>query len=196
MWNLANILTMARLGTLPVILLFIWPGFESRETSMWAAILYGLSGVVDIVDGAVARRTNTVTIIGKFLDPLADKLFYVVTLVALLQLPDPRIPAWMVMVIVVRELSITGLRSIAISEGVVIAAEQGGKFKTTFSTAGMCALLVHYPYMINFGFVTSLIHPHVIGMWITTISMFFSLTSGFGYIYRFTHATRKSPRLS
>lgn len=188
MWNLANILTVSRLATLPLIVALIWPGLETRETSFWAAILYVASGILDVVDGAVARRTNTVTVVGKFLDPLADKLFYIVTLIALLQLPEPRIAAWMVMVVVIRELSITGLRSIAVSEGIVIGAERGGKYKTSFATAGTCALLIHYPYMVNFGFASAVVDPHSVGMWITYISLIYSVTSGIGYVRGFAQA--------
>lgn len=190
MWNLPNIITMARIACLPLIVMLVWPGIESRMTCFWAAILYSVAGLSDLVDGMLARRLNQVTVIGKFLDPLADKLFYLVTMLALLQLPGPRIPLWVVMVVLVRELAITGLRAIAVTEGVVIAAGDGGKMKTSFATVGMACLLAHYPYYVNFGFAAAELDFHVIGLWITFISVAFSLTSGVGYLRGFSAALR------
>lgn len=189
-WNAANILTMARLGFLPIIVLLVWPGFESRGTSFAAAALFMLGGLLDMVDGAIARRYNLVTVLGKFLDPLADKLFHLVTLIALLQLPGPRVPSWIVMVVLTRELAITGLRGIAASEGIVIAAGEGGKLKTTLGTIGVIALLMHYPYQINFGFVTLPCDLHVVGLWLTYGSVAMSLASAVGYVRGFLKATR------
>lgn len=189
-WTLPNIVTLARLGLLPVIIVMIWPGVENRHTSFWAAIVYLIAGILDVVDGYLARRTNTVTVLGKFLDPLADKLFHLITLVALLQLPDPRVPPWVVMVFLARELAITGLRGIAVSEGVVIAAGGGGKLKTTFGTIGMTGLLIHYPYHLNFGFTAFPADFHRIGLWITYLSLVFSLTSAFGYVQGFVRVMR------
>ena len=191
MWNVPNVLTMARLGLLPIIVLLIWPGIESRETCFWAAMLYCLGGVLDMVDGAIARRYGLVTAFGKFLDPLSDKLFYLVTMIALLQLQGPRIPPWLVMIVLMRELSITGLRAIAVSEGIVIDAKEGGKFKTVFGTIGMCGLLIHYPYLINFGPIETIVDFHIAGLWVTFFSVAFSVTSGVGYIRGFVRAVRR-----
>jgi CDP-diacylglycerol--glycerol-3-phosphate 3-phosphatidyltransferase len=197
MWaTIPNLLSMARIAAVPVIVLLIWPGIESRHTCFWAMVIYAVGGVTDIVDGIIARRTNQVTVLGKFLDPLSDKLFYLVTMIALLQLNNvymagPRIPPWLVMIVLVRELSITGLRAIAMSEGVVIDAKEGGKLKTVFGTVGMCGLLLHYPYVINFHpFVETELRTGLIGLWVTFFSVAFSLTSGFGYIRGFLRAVR------
>src|SRR5262245_39678270 len=121
MWNLPNMLTMARLGLLPIIVALVWPGLETRATCLWAGVLYASGGILDMADGWAARRFQQVTVLGKFLDPLADKLFHLVTLIALLQLPGPRVPPWVVMLFLARELAVTGLRGIAVSEGIVIA---------------------------------------------------------------------------
>src|SRR5437868_2223374 len=85
-WTLPNTITLSRIATLPIVVALVWPGYETRETCFWASVIYAASGVLDIVDGALARRIGQVTVMGKFLDPLADKLFYLVTLIALLQL--------------------------------------------------------------------------------------------------------------
>ena len=188
MWNVPNILTMARLGLLPVIIALVWPGVENRETCFWAGIVFAIGSALDMVDGYIARRWHLVTVFGKFLDPLADKLFYLVTLVALLQLPGPRVPPWIVMVVLTRELAITGLRAIAVSEGIVIAAGAEGKVKTTFASIGAVGLLFHYEYVIDYGLFAQSVDFHVAGLWLTYLSVIFSLSSGFGYIRGFVTA--------
>ena len=189
-WTLPNIVTMARLGLLPFIVALVWPGIETRETCFWAATLYMVGGVLDMVDGLLARRRNQVTVLGKFLDPLADKLFYLITLIALLQLQGPRVPPWLVMIVVARELAITGLRAIAASEGIVIAAGEGGKMKTTLATIGTIGLLLHYPYLINFGPFAAMIDMHRTGLWVTYFSVAFSLSSAAEYIVGFSRALK------
>jgi len=190
MWNVPNIMTLARLGGLPVIVLLVWPGIENRHTCFWAAFIFSVGAVFDIVDGYIARRYNLVTVFGKFLDPLADKLYYLIVLVALLQLPGPRVPSWLVMVVITRELTITGLRGMAVSEGVVIAAGTGGKMKQVFSMAGAALLLAHYPYIINFGVVVVPVDFHLLGLWLTYMAIAFSLVSAFGYIRGFIEAMK------
>ncbi len=193
MWTLPNLLTLGRLALLPVILFLVWPGIETRETCVWAAIIYGVAGVTDLLDGMLARRLGQVTVIGKFLDPLSDKLFYLVTMLGLLQLPGPRIPLWVVMIVLVRELSITGLRAIAVGEGIVIAAGEGGKMKTTFATIGMTLLLAHYPYVIQFGFAAVQINFHLVGLWVTYVSVAASVLSGIGYVRGFALGLKEKP---
>ena len=188
-WTLPNLLTLARLGLLPGIVVLLWPGIESRETCFWAAMLFALAGVLDMLDGTLARRTGQVTVLGKFLDPLADKLFYLVTLISLLQLV--RVPPWLVMIILARELAVTGLRGIAASEGIVIAAGEGGKVKTTFATVGVIGLLLHYRYMVSFGFFSVTFDMHRTGLWITYISAGFAVTSGVEYVLGFTRALKR-----
>lgn len=188
MKNLPNILTLARLALLPVIVLLLWPGIESRETCFWAAALWAAGGTLDVVDGFIARRFNLVTVLGKFLDPLSDKLFYLVTLLALVQLDGPRVPVWVVMVTLVRELAVTGLRGIAASEGMVIAAGRGGKVKTSFASVGLIFLLIHYTYSIDFGLIQASLSFHRVGLWLTYISVVFSLSSGLGYMSSFLKA--------
>jgi CDP-diacylglycerol--glycerol-3-phosphate 3-phosphatidyltransferase len=189
-WNLPNILTMARLALLPVVLWQIWPPHVGPRHAFWAAMTYIFAGAFDMIDGYIARRTNQVTAFGQFLDPLADKLFYLVTLVALLQLPGVWVPAWVVMVAISRELAITGLRGIAVAEGIVIPAGSGGKVKTTFATAGMACLLFHYPYVIHLGFGDFVVDAHKAGVGLTYLSVFFSVTSAIGYVRGFAQARR------
>ncbi len=191
MWTVPNIISLVRIATIPAIVALVWPGIESRITCFWAMTIYALGGISDMFDGYLARRLNQVTVLGKFLDPLSDKLFYLVTMVALLQLPGPRVPPVIVMIVLTRELAITGLRGIAVSEGIVIAANEGGKLKTTLGTLGMCGLLLHYPYLINFGPTTVLIDMHVTGLWLTFLSVAVSVVSGVDYVRGFVVAMRQ-----
>ncbi len=193
-WTVPNVLTVARLGLLPLIVVLIWPTIETRETCFWAAVVFALAGALDMLDGAIARRMNQVTVFGKFLDPLADKLFYLTTLIALLQLQGPRVPPWLVMIILTRELAITGLRGIAASEGIVIAAGEGGKVKTSFATVGTIGLLMHYPYLINFGFARVTIDMHRTGLWLTYLATGFAVTSGVEYLVGFSRALKDKER--
>ncbi|MDP7038069.1 MAG: CDP-diacylglycerol--glycerol-3-phosphate 3-phosphatidyltransferase, partial [Myxococcota bacterium] len=144
MWNLPNILTLLRLAVLPLVLFLIWPGIENPKTCFWAALIYAVGAITDILDGYYARKHNLVTNFGKFLDPLTDKLYFLVVLIAFMQFSPSRIPGWLCMIALTRELAVTGLRGIAAAEGLVIAAGEGGKVKTVFACIGMVMLLVHY----------------------------------------------------
>lgn len=191
--NIPNMLTLARLAMLPVVLWLVWPPYVQPKHAFWAAIAYIFAGAFDMVDGYIARRTNQVTAFGQFLDPLADKLFYLGTLVALLQLPGPWVPAWVVIVTLTRELAITGLRGIAVAEGIVIPAGSGGKVKTTLATAGMACLLFHYPYLIHLGFGQYVVDAGKAGLALTYLSIVFSITSALGYVQNFLRARKASP---
>lgn len=100
------------------------------------------------------------------------------------------------MLVVIRELSVTGLRAIAISEGVVIAAGEGGKVKTFLAAVGMFGLLVHHPYWLDFGVGGAVIDFHRIGLILTYFSVAFSLASGVGYVAGFVRAVRSRPTSS
>ena len=147
-FNLPNAITMVRMAMIPVILWFTY--YESRRASFIAAMLFAVTGATDFLDGWVARQRGLVTVIGKFLDPLADKLVVMAALVMLVHLG--RVAAWVVIVVMAREFIVSGLRTIAMSEGIVIAAGQEGKTKTIFQLIGITFLLLHYAYPIDFGF--------------------------------------------
>ena len=187
-WTLPNVLTLARIALLPAVVVLIWPGVENRYTCFWAAVFYLAGSLTDVVDGYLARRWGQVTVLGKFLDPLADKLFYLVPMVALLQFQPPRIPVWVVLVVLIRELTVTGLRGIAMSEGIVIAAGEGGKLKTFLGSIGMFALLVHSPSLVDFGPGAAEVSFHRLGLLITYLSVAFSVVSAFQYVRDFTRS--------
>ena len=116
--NLPNILTMFRIVMIPVVMLMLQEGTPAMN--FWAGWAYTFATVTDALDGYLARKRGLVSVLGKFLDPLADKLLVMATLVLMVGMG--RVPAWIVVVILARELSISMLRMIASSEGVVIAA--------------------------------------------------------------------------
>src|SRR6516165_7719435 len=145
--NLPNFLTFLRVLMIPVVLLLLDRG--APRDCYWAAWVYALAAITDLLDGWLARRSGLVTVIGKFLDPLADKLIVTATLVWMV--PMGRIAAWAVVLVICREITITALRSIAGAEGLVIAAGEGGKAKTALQMVGIICLLIGYPYDIALG---------------------------------------------
>ncbi len=145
-WNLPNMLTLGRILIIP---LFVWLTSDADPlSSVLAALLFTLAAVTDIVDGFLARRWNLITVVGKFMDPLADKLIVAAALIMMVRLG--RIEAWIVIVLLSREFVVTGLRQIAASEGMVIAAGQEGKWKTALQLTGIVALCIHYTHPISF----------------------------------------------
>ena len=126
---------------------------ETRVANFWATILYSLAAITDFIDGYLARRMGLTSVLGKFLDPLADKLLVLAALVMMVELGH--VPAWPVIIVTGRELSITALRTIAISEGVVIAASRGGKDKTAAQIVALVALILHGSVRARLGFLQS-----------------------------------------
>lgn len=125
--NLANKLTMLRIILVPVFLVFIAVK-DIPYVTFIATIIFVIASVTDQLDGYIARNRNQITTFGKFMDPLADKLLVTAALISLVELKI--IPAWAAVVIIAREFAVSGLRTIAASEGKVIAASIWGKVKT------------------------------------------------------------------
>lgn len=181
--NLPNILTLARIAAVPVVVALLM--FESKENCFWAAAVFTLAAITDWLDGYLARKWQVVTVLGKFLDPLADKLVVMGALIMLI--PLDRVPAWAVFVILAREMLVTGLRSIASSEGIVISASNLGKYKTIFQMIAIVGLLVHYRYYWFFGVEINFLYPsfHVAGLFFFYISLLLTLWSGADYLIKF-----------
>ena len=135
--NLPNAMTFLRMACIPLILLCL--GFPGRWGSFLAALFLGIASITDILDGFFARKYGSVTVLGKFLDPLADKLLISITMIMLI--PLERIPVWMVIVIIFRELVITAIRIIAVRKGNVLAASLAGKHKTVSQMASIFVIL-------------------------------------------------------
>ncbi len=181
LWSSPNIITLVRIAAIPVFLVFTY--YESRENSFIAALVYSATAATDFLDGWLARRKNLVTVIGKFLDPLADKLIVMSALVMLVHLG--RVTAWIVIVVMAREFAVTGLRTIAMSEGIVIAAGQEGKYKTALQLAAIVFLLLHYTYPVTFLFFTRDVDANRVGTLLLYLSVVFSLWSGWVYLRGF-----------
>jgi CDP-diacylglycerol--glycerol-3-phosphate 3-phosphatidyltransferase len=186
--NVPNLLTFGRVLMIPVVLLLLGRG--TPRDCFWAACVYGLACITDALDGWLARRQGLVSVLGKFLDPLADKLLVAATLVWLV--PMGRIAPWAVALLISRELSITALRSIASSEGLVISASEGGKAKTALQMIGILCLILGYPYRIHGGFYDfGVVDLVPVGRLLVYASLFFSLTSAAEYVGLFVGAIEK-----
>jgi CDP-diacylglycerol--glycerol-3-phosphate 3-phosphatidyltransferase len=191
--NLPNLLTMGRIGAIPLVLWLMWQ--DTRQSNFWAMIVYSLAAVTDFIDGYLARRMGLISVLGKFLDPLADKLIVLATLVLMVE--QGRVPAWAVIIIAARELSVTALRTIAMSEGVIIAASRGGKDKTAIQMVAVLTLILHDTYYLDFGFYSGLVNMNTVGLWLLYLSVFFTITSAGEYLALFVDAVEaKDRRLS
>ena len=181
--NLPNILTMMRIAAIPLLAVLLTS--PSRSAGFWAAVLFAVASITDWLDGYLARRMGIVTIFGKFLDPIADKLIVMAVLIMIL--PFNRVPAWMVLVILGREIIITGLRGIASTEGIVIQASDLGKFKTIFQIVAIIGLTLHYNYNWFFGISHTLltVNMHNVGMFFLWIATILTIWSGVDYLIRF-----------
>ncbi len=139
--NIPNALTMLRILAVPVVVVALLA--EIPNGDLIAGIVFTLAALTDGLDGYIARRRDSVTTFGKLMDPLADKLLIVASLVSLVALD--RLQAWIAMVIIARELAVTGLRAVAVEQGVVISASWLGKVKTALQIAAVIALIAVDP---------------------------------------------------
>ena len=189
--NLPNLVTMGRVLLVPFVLLFI-DNF-SPVRSFLASLLYLGAAAGDALDGYLARSRGQVSMLGKFLDPLADKL--IVTAVLVFMVALGRVPAWIVVVLIARDLAINGLRSVASAQGLVIAASDGGKIKTAFQLVAIMMLLIHFRYPV-IGTSIQPIDYHRVGLIVLYLSMGVSVLSGAQYLRDFFYAVLRQPRPS
>lgn len=169
--NLPNTITLIRIAMIPLIMLFLLLPIPGKY--LISAIIFVVAAATDGVDGHIARSRNLVTTLGKFLDPLADKLLILATLICLLALDKAGAVA--IILILTRELVITGLRAIAADKGVVIAASYFGKFKTV-------SQIVAITYILLSGQFTAL--PEVLGTVLLWIAVIITVLSGADYLYK------------
>ena len=178
MWTLPNLLSFFRIAIIPVLVYLLT--FTDPTSGLLAAALFLLASLTDFFDGYLARRFRAVSNLGKILDPLADKLLIVATLIMLAGMDhpgEPDVPAWLVVVIVARETAVTLLRGIALTEGIVMEAEELGKYKFLLQAFAVFALMVYYPYLgINF---------YVVGIYFLVLSTVIALWSGVNYHMKF-----------
>lgn len=162
--NLPNALSLSRVFLVPLMLVFLSIGIKHGD--ILAGIVFIIAAFTDMADGYIARKHGMVTNLGKFIDPLADKILVTAALVALVELQ--RLPAWIVVVIVSREFIVTGLRMLAAAEGEVIAASKGGKAKTVSQIIAIFMMM----FEISGGMVM---------MW---IAMILTIWSGMDYLIK------------
>lgn len=190
--NIPNKITISRILLIPIFILllsfpFEWGASEIGSTQLpvadfVAALIFIFAAGTDWVDGYYARKFNLVTTLGKFLDPLADKLLVSAALIMLVEMGLA--PAWVVIIIISREFAVTGLRLVASGEGIVLAAGQMGKLKTATQMVAIAVLLLHnFPFSyIDFPFGTVMLY----------IALFFTIVSGVDYFVKNRHVMKDS----
>jgi len=169
--NLPNKLTLIRVLLIPFFLLFL--GISGGIFKFLPLLIFVGAAVTDAVDGHIARRDGLITDFGKFMDPLADKLLTLAAFIAFVEIGY--LKAWIVVVIISREFLVSGFRTLAVSKGIVIAANAWGKIKTVFQMILIIVILLNYTGY--FAFTGSLITP------LTAITILLTITSGAVYIY-------------
>lgn len=170
--NLANKITLLRVLMIPVFLIFMLVDFPWHMEA--ALAVFVLASLTDKLDGHIARKYNMITDFGKFMDPLADKLLVTGAFLVLIQLG--RIEAWIVFVILTREFAVTGLRSLAAAQDVIIAASNYGKLKTVTQIVAIIVLLLNnYPFsLIGFPMDTVMVY----------ITLVITILSGLDYFIK------------
>ncbi len=181
LFNLPNILTYARIGCIPVIvLLMLQIGPQNsfaldRLYCSLAAILFILAGISDLIDGHLARKYGMVSVLGRFVDPMADKLIHMAVMVMMVELGW--LPAWLVIVLLFREIFINGLRAVAAGEGIIISAREWGKKKTAWMNVGLSAFLIHYPLLG--------LSAYTVGWVCLSVGALYNIISGIQYTFAF-----------
>lgn len=177
--NLPNKLTILRVCTIPFFVMFMEFEFMGRWSNLVAVILFSLASITDALDGHIARKYNLVTNFGKFMDPLADKLLVCAALICLVG----RIPSWIVVVIISRELIISGFRIIAADNGIVIAASIWGKVKTVFQMIMIIWLILDLNWFVE-KYITDIPLYDIAGNILIVISLILTVVSMIDYIVK------------
>lgn len=190
--NLPNKITLSRIFLIPIFIVILSFPFTWGEWSMAgetypithlvAAIIFLVASATDWLDGYYARKYNLITNMGKFLDPLADKLLVSAAFILLVELE--LVAAWIVILIVSREFAVTGLRLVAAGEGIVLAASSMGKLKTASQLSAIALLLLH-----NFPFAYINVPVHTI---VVYIALLLTVWSGVDYFMKNWHVLRDS----
>ena len=189
MWTLPNLLSLFRILMVPFLAWLL--AFTDPVSCALAALVFIIASVTDMLDGYLARRNKSVSDFGKILDPVADKLLVVTALIMLVAIDRPGdayVPVWLVVIIVAREVAVTVLRGIALTEGMVIPADELGKYKLLVQTFALVGLMLHYTY---FG-----IDFFVVGMYFLVLSTVLAVWSGVDYYVRFLWLLRTGSRQS
>ena len=173
--NLPNFITLTRILLIPVfVVLFATP---TPNRSLSAALVFVIAAVTDLLDGYLARRNGQVTTLGKLLDPIADKLLVLSALILLVNVD--RVSALVAILIIAREVAVTGVRAIAAGEGMVIAAETTGKYKMALQVVAILLLILEGTFLSDLG------NLHLAGIVTLYLSLVLGYVSGGQYVWSF-----------
>ena len=175
-----------RIFAIPVVVALLWTP-PSPKTAILACLIFVVAMITDIIDGYLARKWNLLTPIGAYLDPLADKLMVATVLIMLI--PLGWAPAWLIAVLLCREMTITGLRGIASQQNLILAASPLGKTKTAYQATAIGMLLWHYPLHLP---VIGTIHVYSCGIVLLYVSVFFAIISAIEYFYLYYKASQSN----
>lgn len=176
--NLANKLTVLRIILVPIFLIFI--SLNSAMGTLIATVIFIIASITDKLDGYIARSRNQITNFGKFMDPLADKLLVTSALIALVE--RGVIFGWVAMIIIAREFAVSGLRTLAASEGLVIAASNWGKAKTVVQIVAIISGLIYLSYPLQWINIFTLVSM--------VVSVIITIISGVDYFVKNKNAIR------
>ncbi|MED4202549.1 CDP-diacylglycerol--glycerol-3-phosphate 3-phosphatidyltransferase [Neobacillus mesonae] len=192
--NIPNRITVSRILLIPIFLIIMLGPFDWGEihllgadipvTHFIGALIFIIASTTDWVDGHYARKYNLVTNMGKFLDPLADKLLVSSALIVLVELQDLYAPSWIVILIISREFAVTGLRLLLAGEGEVVAANMLGKIKTWTQIIAISVILLH-----NIIFAMIPFRFDILSLW---VALFFTVWSGWDYFAKNLHVFKNS----
>jgi len=170
--NLPNSITLLRILLIPV---FVWLYLEpTPERALWAGLVFGAAAFTDFLDGYLARRSGQITNLGKLLDPVADKLLVASGLILLVQVQQ--VAVWLAIVMIARELIVTGARAVAAKEGFIVPADSLGKFKVIGQIGGILCLIFQGAWLEAQAFLSS------VGIILLYVALVFSLVSGWRYL--------------
>lgn len=173
--NLPNVLTLTRILLIPVfVVLFVTP---TPSRSLAAAVVFLIAALTDLLDGYLARRCGQVTKLGRLLDPIADKLLVLSALIVLVQVD--RVSALIAILIIAREVAVTGIRAIAATEGFIISAETTGKYKMALQVLAIVLLILEGTVLSEYGNV------HLAGIVTLYLSLVLGYLSGGQYVWSF-----------
>ncbi len=180
LFNLPNLLSMLRMGSIPFLLIML---YQPGRGFAWATGgLFFVAGLTDLFDGILARRLKKVTLIGQFLDPVSDKLLIASLLIVLTDIG--RAPAWMSVIIVGREIAVTGMRALASSQGLTVPSDYLGKFKTAVQMLAVFLLIL--PETIGAA------QMHVWGSYVLWVAVILTAWSGLSYFVQFKRSLEQN----